>query len=201
MIGSTVARLWADAGHDVCLSSRHPENLKALVATIGPRVSASTPEKAARFGEVVVLTVPLVAVPTLAPTLAPLLTGKVVIDTGNAYEGRDGAVAVEASRHAEGSAGWAAAMFPDARWVKAFNTVYFKVLKSEAHRAGARVAIPLASDDQTALEVVERLVRDAGFDPVIVGELRRGKEFEPGTRVYNTGMSGPEVRSFLGVVG
>jgi predicted dinucleotide-binding enzyme len=73
-------------------------------------------------------------------------------------------------------------------------------LKSEAHRTGARVGIPLAGNDRTALEVVERLVRDAGFDPVTVGELRRGKEFEPGTRVYNTGMSGPEVRGFLGVV-
>jgi predicted dinucleotide-binding enzyme len=37
--------------------------------------------------------------------------------------------------------------------------------------------------------VASRLVRDAGFEPVIVGDLGRGKEFEPGTPVYNTGMS------------
>lgn len=197
MIGSTMAKLWADAGHEVRLSSRHPERLEALVAGMGPRASAGTPTDAARFGEVAMLTVPLAAVPSLAPVLGPLLTGKVVIDTGNAYERRDGAVAVEASRHRDGSAGWAAAMFPGARWVKAFNTVYSKVLQREAHRAGPRVGIPIATDDEEALEVVARLVRDAGFDPVAVGAVRRGKEFEPGTAFYNTGMTGPELRGAL----
>jgi len=42
-------------------------------------------------------------------------------------------------------------------------------------------------------------VRDAGFDPVIVGALARGKEFEPGTPIYNTGMSGRDVRKALGL--
>ena len=132
--------------------------------------------------------------PGLASDLAPLLAGKVVIDTGNAYEKRDGASAREASSHPGGSAGWAAGFFPNARWVKGFNTVYFKTLESEAHREGDRVGIPLASDDRDAMQLVAGLVRDAGFDPVIVGPLARGKEFEPGAPVYNTGMSGREVR-------
>ena len=83
--------------------------------------------------------------------------------------------------------------------MKAFNTVYFKVLESEAHRKGDRVGIPLASDDQEAMDLVAGLVRDAGFDPVVVGALARGKEFEPGAAIYNPGMSGPEVRTLLGV--
>jgi 8-hydroxy-5-deazaflavin:NADPH oxidoreductase len=199
MIGSTVAKLWADAGHDVRLASRHPENLKALVEGLGPRASAGTPEEATRFGDVVMLTVPLEALPELAPSLAPLLARKIVIDTSNAYEKRDGALAVEATGHPDGSAGWAAAMFPNARWVKGFNTVYFKTLLSEAHRKGARVGVPIASDDPAALGIVEGLVREAGFDPVAVGPLSRGREFEPGTRVYNTGMSGAELRHVWGL--
>jgi predicted dinucleotide-binding enzyme len=144
------------------------------------------------------LTVPLAAMPAVARDLAPLLVGKVVLDTGNAYEKRDGDAAREATAHPQGSAGWAAAMFPGARWVKAFNTVYFKVLEREAHRAGDRVGIPLAGDDRDALETAATLVRDAGFDPVIVGALSRGKEFEPGAPVYNTGMTGPALRTVLG---
>jgi predicted dinucleotide-binding enzyme len=197
MIGSTVARLWVDAGHEVRLASRHPEALQPLIGRLGERASAGTPADAARFGDVVMLTIPLRAVPEIARDLAPLLTGKVVLDTGNAYENRDGAVAGEATGHPQGSAGWAAAMFPGARWVKAFNTVYFKVLEREAHRKGDRVGIPLASDDREALETAARLVRDAGFDPVIVGGLARGTEFEPGTRPYNTGMTGRELRNLL----
>src|SRR5574342_353665 len=99
MIGATLAKLWSDAGHEVRLASRHPDALQALVKTLGPRASAGTPADAAAFG-------------------------KVVLDTGNAYEQRDGAAAIEATRHPRGSAGWAADMFPGARWVKAFNSVY-----------------------------------------------------------------------------
>jgi 8-hydroxy-5-deazaflavin:NADPH oxidoreductase len=47
--------------------------------------------------------------------------------------------------------------------------------------------------------VVARLVRDAGFDPVIVGPLSRAREFDVGTPVYASNMSGPEVRQALGV--
>jgi hypothetical protein len=117
------------------------------------------------------------------------------MDTGNAYENRDGDLAREATRHEGGSAAWAAAKFPKARWVKAFNTVYFKVLESEAHRAGDRVGIPLASDDRDAMDVVSGLVRDAGFEPVMVGGLARGKEFEPDTPPYATNMSGRDLRA------
>jgi 8-hydroxy-5-deazaflavin:NADPH oxidoreductase len=198
MIGSTLAKLWVDAGHDVRLSSRHPKELQPVVERLGERASAGAPQEAATFGEVVLLTVPLKAVPDLVRDLAPLLVGKVVLDTGNAYERRDGPAARQASAHRQGSAGWAAAMFPGSRWVKAFNTVYFKTLESEAHRKGDRLGIPLASDDPDALETAAGLVRDAGFDPVIVGSLARGKELEPDTPSYNTGMSGQQLRTLFG---
>ena len=201
MIGGTVAKLWADAGHEVKIASRHPEELKPLAAKIGGRTSAGTPLEAADFADVVMLTVPLAAVPALARDLAPALAGKVVLDTGNAYEQRDGDAARQATAHAKGSAGWAAAMFPGARWVKAFNSVYFKVLESKAHQDGDRVGIPLAGDERDAVDLAAGLVRDAGFDPVIVGELARGKEFEPDTPPYNTGMTGSALRDYFAGAG
>lgn len=181
------------------VASRHPEALQPLVQRIGARASAGTPIEAAAVGKVVMLTVPLKAIPDLAHDLSQELAGKVVLDTGNAYGRRDGAAAREATEHPQGSAGWAAAMFPGARWVKAFNTVNFKTLETEAHRDGDRVGIPLASDDDAALDTAAELARDAGFDPVIVGPLARGREFEPGAVIYNTGKSGRELRAFFGV--
>ena len=195
MIGSTVAKLWVDAGHEVRLASRHPNELQPLVERLGEHASAGSPADAAEFGEVVMLTVPLKAIPGLARELAPVLAGKVVLDTGNAYDQRDGQLAREATRDPRGSAGWTAAYFPGSRWVKAFNTVYYKTLEKEAHRKGDQVGIPLAGDDRGALDAAAALVRDAGFDPVIVGELARGKEIEPTTSVYNTGMSGRDLRA------
>ena len=193
-IGSTVGKLWVDAGHEVRFASRHPDELAPLVNELGERASAGTPQEAAEFGDVVMLTVPLKAVPELARALAPLFAGKVVLDTGNAYVQRDGDAARQATGHPQGSAGWAAEMFPKARWVKAFNSVNYRVLEKEAHRDGDRVGIPLASDDRDALEIAAGLVRDAGFDPVIVGMLEAGRELEPGSWPYNTGMGGAELR-------
>jgi predicted dinucleotide-binding enzyme len=197
MIGSTLAKLWSQAGHTVMISSRHPEELKSFAMTLGEHISAGAPVDAAAFGEAVMLTVPLAAVSQLAADVGPSLAGKVVLDTGNAYEKRDGDAARRASQHPGGSAAWAAAMFPGARWVKAFNTVYFKVLEREAHRAGDRVGIPLASDDREAMEVAAALVRDAGFEPVSVGALARGREFEPDTPPYNTGMSARQLSALF----
>jgi 8-hydroxy-5-deazaflavin:NADPH oxidoreductase len=198
-IGSTLAKLWADAGHEVLVSSRHPDALKPVIERIGSRSSAGTPLDAAALGSVVMLTVPFNAIPDLTRELRQELNGKIVLDTCNAYKRRDADAASEAATHAQGSAGWAAAMFPGARWVKAFNTVNYKTLESEAHRDGDRVGIPLASDDDGALDVAADLVRDAGFEPVIVGALARGREFEPDTPMYNTNQSGKELRAFFGV--
>jgi predicted dinucleotide-binding enzyme len=197
MIGSTLAELWVKAGHHVMLSSRHPEALQPLATTLGPGATAVTPAEAAASADVVLLAVPVKAIPELAATLGNALAGKVVMDAGNAYEARDGNAARDAAMHARGSAAWAAAHFPGSRWVKAFNTVGFKVLASEAHRQGDRIGIPLAGDDPEALEAAARLVRDAGFDPVMVGGLERGQAFEPDTRPYNTGMSGPDLRKLF----
>src|SRR3954462_11740098 len=62
-IGSTVARLAVDAGHDVGLSnSRGPETLPDLGTELGPHARAATAEDAAAAGELVVVTVPLAAV-------------------------------------------------------------------------------------------------------------------------------------------
>jgi predicted dinucleotide-binding enzyme len=194
MIGSTLAKLWVEADHQLFLSSRHPEELQSLVAALGENASAGTPAEAAEFAEVVMVTIPLKAVPQLAKEVGSRLEGKVVLDTGNAYEQRDGELAREATRFPGGTAGWAASWFPKARWVKAFNTVYFKTLQKEAHRSSDLVGIPLASDDRGALDVASRLVRDAGFEPVVVGPLARGREFEPGAPVYNTGMSAAALR-------
>jgi predicted dinucleotide-binding enzyme len=198
MIGSTLTKLWVEAGHEVRVASRHPDNLGELVERLGNLASAGTPTDAAEFGDVLMLTVPLKAIPELASTLRSSLSGKIVLDTSNAYAQRDGDIARQASEHPAGSAGWAAAMFPEARWVKAFNTVYFKTLQSEAHRVGDRLGIPLAGDGPDALRIAADLVRDAGFDPVIVGPLVRGKDFEPNSRPYNTGMSGSDLRALFG---
>ncbi len=196
-IGGTLGELWADAGHEVLLSSRHPEELKDLAGRLGPRAQAGFPREAAAFGEVVLISVPYGALPQVGRDYAAALEGKVVLETGNPYASRDGEMAHAARARGTGVA--SAEFLPGVRLVRAFNTVPHYALRSEAHREGERVAIPLASDDEGALEVASRLVLDAGFEPVVVGGLARAREFDVGTAVYARALTARELRRGLGL--
>jgi predicted dinucleotide-binding enzyme len=198
-IGGTLGPLWAKAGHEVLYSSRHPEQLASLVARSGPQAHAGTVEEAAQFGNVVLLAVPFGSVPQLGHTLTPLLKMKVVIDASNPYPERDGEMARHVIESGSGMGVATAGYLPGTRVVRAFNTVWSKTMEREAGRAGDRVGIPLAADDASALEIASTLVRDAGFEPVTVGKLRDSVKFDVGSVVYNSGMSGTELRQAFGM--
>jgi hypothetical protein len=196
-IGGTLASLWVKSGHEVLLSSRHPEQLRALAESLGPKAHVGTPREAARFGEVVLVSVPYGALPQIGRDLSAELAGKIVLDTGNPYPQRDGQMALKA--RAQGTGVASAQYLPGVRLVRAFNAINSGDLKSEAHRSGEPVAIPLAGDDREALEVAQQLVRDAGFEPVVVGPLSRAREFDVGTSVYTRLLTAPQLREALGL--
>ena len=62
-IGGALARHWVKAGHEVFVSSRHPEELADLVKELGAKAHAGTPREAAAFGSVVLVSVPYGAMP------------------------------------------------------------------------------------------------------------------------------------------
>jgi len=194
-IGSALALHWAKAGHEVFISSRHPEELQVLAQSLGPTAKAGTPREAAIFGDVVVVSIPYGATPQLGKELGPLLAGKIVLDTGNPYPSRDGPMAEDARKRGTGAA--SKEFLPGTRLVRAFNAINASPLANEANRKPEKIGIPLASDDPKALEVAARLVRDAGFDPVIVGGLERAKEFDVGSAVYVKSMSARQLRAAL----
>lgn len=196
-IGGNLARLWVRAGHEVLLSSRHPDELRGLAQSLGPKARVGTVREAAAFGDVVLISVPYAALPGLGRELSQELAGRIVLDTGNPYPARDGDMAVQARRKGTGVA--SAEFLPGVRLVRAFNAINSTDLVSQAHRKGPLVAIPLAADDKEALAVAEELVRDAGFEPVVVGSLARAREFDVGTPVYTRLLTAPELRRALGL--
>ena len=176
-VGSALGGAWAKAGHSVMFASRHLEDDKALAAKIGPNASAGTPEQAASFGEVLVLAVPYRALPDLGKTLATQLKGKIVIDACNPYPNRDGEIADWARQKGAGLA--SAELLPGARIVRAFNAVGAARM-GQAHETPGRFAMPIAGDDKQAIEVASRLIRDIGYEPVLIGNLEKGKHLVPG---------------------
>ena len=82
-MGTALARLFVDAGHQVRLAnSRGPDSLRALVAELGPRAGAGRPDELMAWGDVVVLATRWNQTPDAVAGLG-LWDGKIVIDTTN----------------------------------------------------------------------------------------------------------------------
>ena len=178
-LGATIGGLWVNAGHEVMFSSLDLEHDKALAARLGANARAGTPREAAAFGDVLLMAVPYSALPQLGRDLADLIKGKVVIDACNPIPARDGEMATRAREKGAGLA--SAELLPGARLVRAFNAIGHTRLPEAAHRQGERTGMPMAGDDANAIAAVSSLVREIGFEPVIVGPLAMGKHVIPGT--------------------
>jgi 8-hydroxy-5-deazaflavin:NADPH oxidoreductase len=177
-VGSALGRVWANAGHPVMFASRNLDHDKQLAAGIGANARAGTPEEAAAFGDVLVFAVPYGALPDLGKALAGSLKGKVVIDACNPFPQRDGDIATRAREQGAGHV--SAELLPGARIVRAFNAVGAARM-GQVHEEPGKVGMPIAGDDKGAVEVASRLIREIGFEPVLVGGLDKGKYLLPGT--------------------
>ena len=176
-VGGTLGGVWVKAGHEVMFSSRNIEHDKALAAGLGGNARAGTPREAAAFGEVVMISVPYRALPEVGKDLADLIRGKVVIDTCNPFVGRDGEIADWARKKGAGLA--SAELLPGALLVRAFNAIGYTRMGA-AHQQPGRIGMPIAGDDARAIAAASRLIRDIGYEPVLIGGLAMGKHLMPG---------------------
>jgi 8-hydroxy-5-deazaflavin:NADPH oxidoreductase len=196
-IGSTAARLFTAAGHDVAIAnSRGPESLHDLEGELGARARAATVQDAARFGELVLVAIPFGAIDQLP---ADAFASRIVLDANNYYPERDGHVAA-LDDDTDTSSEALARQLPGARVVKAFNTMNYRILAEAGDPAkppGERLALYLAGDDPEAKKKVAALVDELGFAPVDVGDLAAGRALQPGSRVYGADLTAAQARAAL----
>lgn len=201
-IGSALARVAVDAGHDVVLSnSRGPESLADLVTEIAARptargsVRAATAPEAAAAADLAVVTIPLHA---LERVPVEPLAGKVVLDTGNYYPGRDGRIADLDERRTTSSE-LLQRHLPTSSVVKAFNHIAAAQIVDHRAPAGTphRRALAIAGDDAAAKERVTAFLAELGFDVVDLGPLAESWRIEPGTPGYGAEDDVEQLRAHL----
>jgi len=176
-VGSALGGVWAKAGNEVMFSSRNLDDDKKLAAEVGANARAGTPQEAAAFGQVILFAVPYSALPDLAKSLGNSVKGKIVINASNPMPQRDGEIANQARE--KGAGLFDANLLPGALTVRAFNAVGAARMAS-AHEDPGKLGMPIAGNTK-AIEVASRLVREAGFEPVVVGGPEMGKYLMPGT--------------------
>ena len=196
-IGGTLTRRFTALGHEVAVAnSRGPKTLADLAAETGAKPVSV--EEAARFGEVVIVTIPEKNIPNLPRDLfAATLETVVVVDTGNYYP-----------RHRDGRIEGIEAGLTESRWVaqqlnrpviKAFNNIYAEHLLNLGKPKGTpgRIALPVAGDDPAAKAIVLKLVDELGFDGVDAGSLDDSWRQQPATPVYGKDFDAEGVRRAL----
>jgi 8-hydroxy-5-deazaflavin:NADPH oxidoreductase len=176
-VGSALGGAWAKAGNEVMFSSRSLDNDKKLAAEVGANAHAGTPQEAAMFGQVILFAVPYSAFPELMKSLGNSLKGKVVINASNPFPQRDGEIANQARQ--EGAGIFDAHLLQGAFVVRAFNAVGAARMAS-AHEDPGKIGMPIAGDKR-AIEIASRLIREVGFEPVVVGGLDIANYLMPGT--------------------
>lgn len=196
-IGGTAAKLFVEAGHEVTISnSRGPETLRNHVERLGANAHAGTPQDAARFGDIVLLAVPLKDYVTVP---AEELRGKIVMDALNYYPDRDGQIA-SLDSGVTTSSEMVAAHLTGSRLVKAFNTIWFEHLKTQGRLKAPleeRRAIFISGDHADAKQIVAQLISDIGFGAYDLGSLANSAEQKPGAAVYNRDVTVAAARNLV----
>jgi 8-hydroxy-5-deazaflavin:NADPH oxidoreductase len=180
--GGALGTRFAKEGFPVMFSSRNPDSLKDLVTAAGPTAKAGTVADAVAFGDVVLIVVPYTAMEQLAKDYGKVLaTKQLVIDVSNPIARRDGEEFVKKINDAGGVGLAAEKMFPGVPLVRGFNAIGSGGLEKNAHRTGEPLGVPIASDDPKAVAVATKLIKDIGFEAVLVGGMAKGKYLVPGT--------------------
>jgi NADPH-dependent F420 reductase len=172
-VGAALGSTLVKAGHEVIFAARDAAKTQALAQRVGAR-AAATPAEAAIGADVVVLAVPFAAEADVAREIAPVSTGKVVIDTANPLKPDYSGLAT--GPDASGAELLARAL-PGARVAKAFNTL-FAGLQADPQALGTGLDVLIATDDETARDAVAILASSAGFRPIQVGPLAASRELE-----------------------
>jgi len=161
-VGSALATGLTAAGYETVVGSRNPETTRV------DGTDVVTQRAAAEYGDVVVLALPAGVVVDVATDLRDALADKPVVDAANEYPAPNSEAPL-AARVADAA--------PDARVVKAFNTIGANCM-TDPVIDGESATMFLAGDDTDAIDTTAILARDLGFEPVVAGDLAAAAHLE-----------------------
>jgi len=168
-VGRALGRGFVTLGHEVRLGARSANHEKALewVGEMGERASQGAFAEAAAFGDLVVFATLGVANPDVVKAIGPeTVAGKVVIDATNPLDFSKGFPPDLAIKGNDSGGETLQRLIPDAKVVKAFNTVT-NTLMFRPELPGGPPDMFIAGDDAGAKATVSKILNDFGWPRVI----------------------------------
>lgn len=173
-MGSGFAKLFASTGEKVVIGARDPAKASRLAQDIGGRVEGDGIAAAVKLADVILVAVWYQHFEE-AIRAAGDLSGKVIIDISNPVTEDFKGLRLG---HTRSAAEELQKLAPQARVVKAFNTIFAQLLPTEA-RTGSPVQVFVAADDEAAKQTVSGLAAKTGFQAVDSGPLSNARFLEP----------------------
>jgi hypothetical protein len=176
-IGKSIGAWAAKSGYDVTFSAKNELHAQDAAKAAGNNAKSASVNTAVEWADIVLLAVPYETTKIILPDLKPLLKGKVVIDATNPltpdYSGLTVGFTTSAAEEI-------AKLIPEAKVVKAFNTVFAQVYATKNPKIkGNTISVFYAGDDKVAKIKVADLILKMGFDAVDAGPLTAARNLEP----------------------
>ena len=199
-IGSVIARRFASGGEAVRLSSANHESARTLAAAIGPAAVVVADNRDALEGaEAVVLALRFAVLEGVLDEVAASLTDKVVVVPSNPVrldqQGHVVHLLPKGQPSGQVVAGWVPS---GAHLAMAFGSMSADLLETSSNRTPEPAVLFYATDDDRAVEEVERLIRTAGFEPAKVGGVEQSGRLEVGGDLHDLVVSPAEAQSLVG---
>lgn len=163
-VASHLGTLLSKAGHQVLYGTKNPVNGQVSLG------------EAAQQSDVLFLAIPYTAKQEVIQALKDAMTGKIVVDLTNPLN-EDWSPKVLGAENSSGEE--TGRLLPESNVVKAFNTIFADVMRTEKQQFhGHKLTAFICGNDADANQVVAQLAADAGFAPLVVGELKNARYVE-----------------------
>lgn len=179
-MGSAISKSIAKPAYRLLLKGSKQDELDTLVKEI----EASNPDaeiegvvcptEASWEADIIILAVPFEAEKEIAAQIKEVANQKIVISIANplneTYNGLVTAPGISAAEELQ-------KLLPHSKVIKAFNTTFAADFSTPVID-GKQVDAFIAGNDEEALQIVSDLVKQAGFNPIIAGDLSVSRTLE-----------------------
>jgi predicted dinucleotide-binding enzyme len=195
-VGTYYAKYWQKEGHELILSYyRDQAKLESFAATLGENVSWASPAEAVKAAELILFCPRFEHIEDAAAKMGDI-HDKILIDANNPFNPeRTGLAQLPPEQSA---ASLVAALFPNARHVKALHNLGIQTILDHKPR---RLAAFVAGDDAEAVRIVMGLLSQADLDPLATGAFATARFSEFPGPLFGLAFSREEAEAALSALG